>query len=50
MNELMIIVEIAGRRCALNAHDVSSVIELGEVTPVPRTPDYIAGITAMRSQ
>ena len=50
MNELMVIVEIAGRRCLLKAHDVSSVIELGNVTPVPRTPDFITGITAMRSQ
>ncbi len=50
MNDLMVMVDIAGRRCALYAHDVSSVIELGDVTPVPRTPDFIAGITAMRSQ
>lgn len=50
MNELMVTVEIAGRRCVLNAHDVSSIIELGNLTPVPRTPDFIAGITAMRSQ
>ncbi len=50
MNDLMVMVEIGGRRCALNAHDVSSVIELGVVTPVPRTADFIAGITAMRSQ
>jgi purine-binding chemotaxis protein CheW len=42
--------QIAGRRCALHAHDVSSVIEIGAVTPVPRTPAFIAGITAMRSQ
>lgn len=50
MNELMVTVEIAGRRCVLNAHDISSIIELGSVTPVPRTPDFIAGIAAMRSQ
>ncbi|MEL7446762.1 MAG: chemotaxis protein CheW, partial [Pseudomonadota bacterium] len=50
MNELMVMAEIAGRRCALRAHDVQSVIELGELTPVPRTPDFIAGITALRSQ
>lgn len=50
MNELMVMVQIAGRRCALPAHDVQSVIELGKVSPVPRTPDHIAGITALRSQ
>ena len=50
MNELMVMAQIAGRRCALPAHDVQSVIELGTVTPVPRTPAFIAGITALRSQ
>lgn len=50
MNDLLVMAQIAGRRCALHAHDVSSVIEIGTVTPVPRTPDFIAGITALRSQ
>ncbi len=50
MNDLLVMAQIAGRRCALPAHDVSSVIEVGAVTPVPRAPDFIAGITAMRSQ
>jgi len=47
---LLVIAQIAGRRCALSALDVKSVIELGAVTPIPRTPGYIAGITALRSQ
>ena len=50
MNELLVMAQIAGRRCALHAHDVQSVIEIGAITPVPRTPDFIAGITALRSQ
>lgn len=50
MNELLVMAQIAGRRCALQAHDVQSVIELGNITPVPSTPDFIAGITALRSQ
>ncbi|MBV7265036.1 chemotaxis protein CheW [Erythrobacter ani] len=50
MNELMVMTQIAGRRCALPAHDVKSVIELSTITPVPQTPEFIAGITAMRSQ
>lgn len=50
MNDLLVMAQIAGRRCALQAHDVQSVIEIGTVTPVPRTPDFIAGITALRSQ
>ena len=50
MNDLLVMAQIASRRCAFNAHDVQSVIELGTITPVPRTPDFITGITAMRSQ
>ncbi len=50
IGNLFVIVQIAGRRCALSALDVKSVIELGVITPVPRTPEYIAGITALRSQ
>ncbi|MEM6267436.1 MAG: chemotaxis protein CheW [Pseudomonadota bacterium] len=50
MKDLLVMTKIAGRRCALHAHDVQSVIELGNVTPVPRTPPSIAGITALRSQ
>lgn len=49
-NNLLVIAQIAGRRCALSALEVKSVIELGAVTPIPRTPDYIAGTTALRSQ
>lgn len=50
MNDLLVMAQIAGRRCALHAGDVKSVIELGAITPVPHSPDYIAGITAQRSQ
>ena len=50
MGQLLVIAQIAGRRCALSALDVKSVIEIGTITPIPRTPDYIAGITALRSQ
>ncbi len=50
MNDLLVMAQIAGRRCALHAHDVKSVIELGAITPVPRSPSFIAGITALRSQ
>lgn len=50
MNDLLVMAQIAGRRCAMHAGDVKSVIELGTITPVPRSPDFIAGITALRSQ
>lgn len=48
--KLLIILQIAGRRCALSALDVRSVIEAGTITPIPRSPAWIAGITALRSQ
>lgn len=48
--DLLVIAQIAGRRCALSALDVKSVIEIGTVTPIPRAPAWIAGITALRSQ
>lgn len=50
MNQLLVIAHIAGRRCALSANDVQSVIELTKPTPVPCTPDFIRGIAAMRSK
>ena len=50
MNSLLVMALIAGRRCALKAPDVQSVIEVGTITPIPRVPPYIAGLTAMRSQ
>ena len=50
MSDLLVMAQIAGRRCALHAGDVKSVIELGAITPVPQSPAFIAGITALRSQ
>lgn len=50
MSHLLVIATIAGRRCALRAGDVQSVIDLGTITPVPCTPDFVSGITALRSQ
>lgn len=48
--DLLVIAEIAGRRCAMSALDVRSVIDLGAITPIPRAPVWITGITALRSQ
>jgi purine-binding chemotaxis protein CheW len=50
MSQLVLMTQIAGRRCAMAAKDVRSVIDLGTIAPVPRAPDFIAGITALRSQ
>lgn len=50
IGELLVVARIAGRACAFSALDVKSVIEIGTVTPIPRSPAWIAGITALRSQ
>ena len=50
MSDLVILVDIAGRKCALDASDVASVIEVDRTTPVPCTPAHIVGLTALRSQ
>ena len=50
MNDLLVMARIADRRCAFRADHVQSVIELGDVTPIPCAPDFVAGITALRSQ
>lgn len=50
MSELLLICRIAGRRAAIPALRVRSVIELEAITPVPRAPDHILGLAALRSQ
>lgn len=50
MNELLLMCMIAGRRAAIPAVRVQSVIEIDEITPIPGTPAFIPGLTALRSQ
>lgn len=50
MNELLLMCTIAGRRAAIPALNVQSVIEVETITPIPGTPDFIVGLTALRSQ
>ena len=50
MNELLLMCTIAGRRAAIPAVEVQSVIEVEAITPIPGTPDFILGLTALRSQ
>lgn len=50
MNELLLMCRIAGRRAAIPALQVKSVIEVEAITPIPRAPDFIVGLTALRSQ
>ncbi len=50
MAEVLILTQIAGRACALRASDVETVIEIETITPVPRAPKHISGLTTLRSQ
>ena len=50
MNQLLLIVTLAGQRVAIQASAVQSVIELDALTPVPRAPEHVAGLSALRSR
>ena len=50
MNELLLIVTVAGSRVALPAAAIESVVELDTLIPVPRAPAHVAGLSALRSR
>lgn len=50
MNELLLIVTIAGQRVAFPAAAVESVVELDALIPVPRAAPHVAGLSALRSR
>ena len=50
MNQLLLIVTIAGSRVAIPAAAVESVVELDALIPVPRAPPHVAGLSALRSR
>jgi purine-binding chemotaxis protein CheW len=50
MAELLLIVRLAGRRIALPAREIESVVELEGLTPVPGAPAHVAGLSALRSR
>lgn len=50
MNELLLIVRLAGERIAIPSSAVESVVELEGLTPVPRSADHVAGLSALRSR
>lgn len=50
MNELLLVVRIAGQRVALPAARIESVVELDTLIPVPRAADHVAGLSALRSR
>jgi purine-binding chemotaxis protein CheW len=50
VNELLLVVTIAGQRVTLPAASVESVVELDTLIPVPRAAPHIAGLSALRSR
>jgi purine-binding chemotaxis protein CheW len=50
MSGQLLVVSIAGRRVAIPTAQILSVIELENIIPVPRAPDRVAGLTALRSR
>jgi purine-binding chemotaxis protein CheW len=50
VNELLLVVTIAGERVALPASSVESVVELDTLIPVPRAAPHVAGLSALRSR
>lgn len=50
MNELLLVVRIAGQRIALPAARIESVVELDTLIPVPRAAHHVAGLSALRSR
>lgn len=50
MSNLLVLAQIGARQCAFATEDVQSVIEIGSITPIPCSPDFVVGLTALRSQ
>ena len=50
MNEMLLVIMLGGRRAAVPAVKVNSVVELAEVTPVPLSAPHILGLAALRSR
>lgn len=50
MNELLLVVTIAGERVALPAAAVDAVVELDTLITVPRAAPHVAGLSALRSR
>lgn len=50
MSSLVVVAQIAGRRIAVDAARVRSVIDLADVVSVPGTKPHVLGVTALRSR
>ena len=50
MAHLYLIAQIAGRPVAIDSDQVESVVDIGEVTAVPRASAHVRGLAALRSR
>lgn len=50
MSNLYLIAQIAGRTVAIDSDQVESVVDIGEVTAVPRASAHVRGLAALRSR
>ncbi|MEN2712398.1 chemotaxis protein CheW [Sphingomonas sp. NPDC092331] len=50
MSHLYLIAQIAGRAVAIDSEQVESVVDIGEVTAVPRASAHVRGLAALRSR
>ncbi|MES2988025.1 MAG: chemotaxis protein CheW [Pseudomonadota bacterium] len=50
MAHLYLIAQIAGRAVAIDSDQVESVVDIGEVTAVPRASQHVRGLAALRSR
>lgn len=50
MSELHLIAHVAGRTVAIESNAVESVVDIGEITPIPRASALVRGLAALRSR
>lgn len=50
LRNLYLIARIGDERVALPTTDIGSVVEVDQISPVPRVPSHIAGLFALRSR
>jgi purine-binding chemotaxis protein CheW len=50
MSELFLIAHVAGRAIAIDADQVASVVDIGQVVSVPRASGVVRGLAALRSR
>jgi purine-binding chemotaxis protein CheW len=50
VTELFLVAHIAGRGVAIDASQVESVVDIGDIVPAPRAGAFVRGVAALRSR